>query len=72
MPHVCATNFFSAIANRLFSITLSEHASGLLRFDKWLCHSRESGNPGEWAEFGDARLREHDGIGCSKINVTDY
>jgi hypothetical protein len=29
MPHVCATNFFSAISNRLFSITLSEHASGL-------------------------------------------
>ena len=43
-----------------------------LRFDKWLCHSRESGNPGEWAGFGDARLREHDGIGCSRINVTDY
>ena len=28
-----------------------------LRFDKWLCHSRESGNPGEWAGFGYARLR---------------
>jgi hypothetical protein len=27
--HFCATNFFSAISNPLFSMTLSEHASGL-------------------------------------------
>jgi hypothetical protein len=26
---ICAMNFFSAISNPLFSMTLSEHASGL-------------------------------------------
>src|SRR5687767_12225773 len=30
MPHICATKFFSLIANRLFSITLPERASGLI------------------------------------------
>src|ERR687895_407227 len=30
MPHICATKFFSLIANCLFSMTLPERASGLL------------------------------------------
>lgn len=31
-----------------------------LRFDKWLYDSRENGNSGEWAGFGDACLRWHE------------
>jgi hypothetical protein len=29
MPHICATKFFSLIANRLFPMALPERASGL-------------------------------------------